>query len=114
MLSFETWNELMDKFLVELSAAFPSRKSSVDVVRTGMVASTLMDDSTPCKMFVENLRPFAHRVSDRDGSMFDEIGEVAGVDLADMYAESDAATRSTIFEYLETLLTLGHHLIVHS
>jgi hypothetical protein len=111
MLSYSTWNDLMDRFLGELSAAFPSRKSAVDAVRTGMTAATLLDDASPCKMFVAHLMPYANRVASRDGSMFDEIGEVAGVELGDMYAEADEASRSTIFEYVETLMTLGTHLI---
>jgi hypothetical protein len=114
MLSFDTWNELMDRFLGELSAAFPSRRSAVDVVRAGMTATTLLDDAGPCKLFVSRLGSYASQIASRDGSMFDDIGEVAGVELGDMYREADDASRSTIFEYVETLLRLGSHLISNS
>lgn len=111
MLSYETWNDLLDRFLGELSAAFPTRRGAVETVRAGLTAATLLDDSRPCKMFVVELLPHASRVTSRDGSLFSEIGEVAGVDLGDMYAEADGSSRATIFEYVESLLTLGNHLV---
>jgi hypothetical protein len=113
MLSWETWNELLDKFLGELAARFPSRKSGVETVRATSVASTLLDESKACTIFVAELLPYARRIADRDGSMFGEIGKVAGVELSEMYAKADDATRETIFEYLQTLLTLGNHLLAH-
>jgi hypothetical protein len=103
MASIKAFNGMLYQFVEELSHAFPAEQQ----LQACVVKLPLLSDANPRKamdLFLQALGPFAHKITARDESLFDEVPSLCGqVNLSALWAQADGDTRGAIWQYLQTL-----------
>ena len=100
------FNEVMRKFLTDLSDVFPedtaiqaSLESFEDIVRVNY--------KKPLHMFAESMTPYAKKIADEDETMFDEM-HFPGIDFKKLWNSGISDnTKHAIFAYLKQLLIMS-------
>jgi hypothetical protein len=103
MASVKAFNAMLYQFVEELSHAFPNMPK----LQACVAQLPLLTEANPKKameVFCTTLGPHADKIATQDESLFIDVPTICGyVDVASIWADADAGTRATIWQYLQTL-----------
>lgn len=110
MSSVTAFNDMMGQFLMELHKTFPEEKG----LKKYIAAFDLIKDTAPKKIvegFMENVSPFANKLSTRDESFFlvdsTTIDFLKPLNITTCWPEASEGTKNAIWQYIQTLYMLG-------
>lgn len=110
MSSVTAFNDMMSQFLMELHKTFPEEKG----LKKYISAFELLKETQPKKIvesFMENIAPYADKVSARDESFFlkdsTTIEFLKPLNITKCWPNASDGTKSAIWQYIQTLYMLG-------
>ena len=110
MSSVTAFNDMMSQFLMELHKTFPEEKG----LKKYISAFELLKETQPKKIvesFMENIAPYADKVSARDESFFlkdsTTIEFLKPLNITTCWPNASDGTKSAIWQYIQTLYMLG-------
>lgn len=110
MTTVNAFNEMMDQFLTELNLTFPSNKSVIKVQSAFEVVKRT-NPSHVLDNFMNAVKPYSKKIMSKDESFVmkdsENIEFLHDLDIISMWNESSDATKSAIWQYLQTLVVLG-------
>lgn len=103
MASVKAFNTLMQQFLDELSKVFPKEpKLRLYCQQFPMLCES--NSKKPMEVFVSNYSSYMGKIQTQDETLFDDVPKFFGeVDVKHLWGQCDAATRDTIWKYLQHL-----------
>ena len=112
MASVTAFNELMDRFILELRETFPEETcikkwyNAIDLMK-GANSKGMME------LFMSNISPFSQQLMAKDDSFFvgenNDIKFVNDLNLKNLWQKEDLSenTKGAIWQYLQTLFMMG-------
>ena len=112
MASVTAFNELMDRFILELRETFPEEAcikkwyNAIDLMK-GANSKGMME------LFMSNVSPFSQQLMAKDDSFFvgenNDIKFVNDLNLKNLWQKNDLSknTKDAIWQYLQTLFMMG-------
>ena len=112
MASVSAFNELMDRFILELRETFPEETcikkwyNAIDLMK-GANSKGMME------LFMSNVSPFSQQLMAKDDSFFvgenNDIKFVNDLNLKNLWQKDDLSenTKGAIWQYLQTLFMMG-------
>lgn len=110
MTTVNAFNEMMDQFLTELNLTFPENKS-VMKVQSAFEIVKRTNPSHVLDNFMKSVKPYSKKIMSKDDTFItrdsNDIEFLHDIDIISMWSDSSDATKSAIWQYLQTLVVLG-------
>ena len=112
MASITAFNELMDRFILELKETFPDEPA----IKKWYNAMDLMKGSNSnglMEVFMANVTPYSQELMNKDDSFFvgddHNIKLIKDLNLKKLWQEDDLSdnTKNAIWQYIQTLFMMG-------